>query len=82
MAENTKIEWCDASVNFWWGCTKVSQGCANCYTETSSHPFGGSGTTGKVAIENGRRAILCEMNPEYVELIESRCSTTIGLPLA
>lgn len=33
MSETTKIQWCDASVNFWWGCTKVSPGCAHCYAE-------------------------------------------------
>ncbi len=44
-------------------------------------PFGGSGTTGRVALELGRSAILCELNPEYVELIRQRCTTTIGLPL-
>ena len=33
MAENTKIEWADHTVNFWWGCTKVSPACANCYAE-------------------------------------------------
>jgi protein gp37 len=31
MAETTKISRCDATVNPWWGCTKVSPGCANCY---------------------------------------------------
>jgi len=41
-------------------------------------PFAGSGTTGKVAIENGRRAILIELNPEYIKLIEQRCQTNIG----
>lgn len=30
---NTKIEWCDHTVNFWWGCTKVSPACAHCYAE-------------------------------------------------
>jgi DNA modification methylase len=44
-------------------------------------PFGGSGTTGQVALELGRSAILCELNPKYVELIRHRCTTTIGLPL-
>jgi len=29
----SKIEWCDLTVNFWEGCTKVSPGCANCYAE-------------------------------------------------
>ena len=33
MAENTEIAWCDHTVNFWWGCTKVSPACANCYAE-------------------------------------------------
>lgn len=27
MADNTSIEWCDASLSLWWGCTKVSDGC-------------------------------------------------------
>jgi DNA modification methylase len=35
-------------------------------------PFGGSGTTGQVAMEEGRNAILCELNPEYVNLIDQR----------
>ena len=33
MAENTKIEWADATVNHWAGCTKVSTACDNCYAE-------------------------------------------------
>ncbi len=33
MAECTGIAWCDATVNFWWGCTRVSPGCVNCYAE-------------------------------------------------
>lgn len=41
-------------------------------------PFGGSGTTGMVAIENGRRAILCELNESYVELIHERTNVTVG----
>ena len=41
-------------------------------------PFGGSGTTGKVALEYGRKAILCELNPEYVKIIEDRTNITIG----
>lgn len=48
--------------------------------DTILDPFGGSGTTGKVAIELGRKAILIELNPEYVELIKDRCRTAVGLP--
>jgi site-specific DNA-methyltransferase (adenine-specific) len=36
--------------------------------------FGGSGTTAQVAMENNRNAILCELNPEYVQLIKKRIS--------
>jgi DNA modification methylase len=35
-------------------------------------PFGGSGTTGQVAMEEGRNAILCELNEDYVGLIRKR----------
>lgn len=37
-------------------------------------PFGGSGTTAQVAIENGRNAILCELNPDYIRIINERLS--------
>ena len=37
-------------------------------------PFGGSGTTAEVAMEEGRNAILCELNPEYIPLIKERLS--------
>lgn len=35
-------------------------------------PFGGSGTTGLVAKEHGRQAILIELNPEYAEMARQR----------
>lgn len=44
-------------------------------------PFGGSGTTGEVALSLGRKAVICELNPEYIKLIEARTSTTQGLAL-
>lgn len=42
MAENSKIEWTDATVNFWWGCTKVGPGCDHCYAETFDKRVGGA----------------------------------------
>ena len=35
-------------------------------------PFGGSGTTAGVAVGSGRNAVICELNPDYVELIAER----------
>lgn len=35
-------------------------------------PFAGSGTTLAVALQNGRRAIGIELNPEYIDLAERR----------
>lgn len=40
MAENSKIEWCDHTVNLWWGCSKVHTGCKNCYAESWSNRWG------------------------------------------
>lgn len=33
MSANTKIEWCDATVNHWAGCTAISPACDNCYAK-------------------------------------------------
>jgi DNA modification methylase len=35
-------------------------------------PFAGSGTTGDIAQHLNRDAILIELNPEYVKIIEKR----------
>jgi len=35
-------------------------------------PFGGAGTTALTALQHGRRALLCELNPEYVEIQRRR----------
>lgn len=42
MAETSRIEWTDATVNFWWGCTKVGPGCDHCYAETWDARTGGA----------------------------------------
>jgi protein gp37 len=34
MGENTKIEWCDHTMNFWIGCQEVSPACDHCYART------------------------------------------------
>ena len=37
-------------------------------------PFGGAGTTSLVSIQEGRRSIICEFNPEDAALARSRIS--------
>ena len=41
-------------------------------------PFGGSGTTAGVAIKHGRRAVLCELNEGYEQLIHARIRSIAG----
>lgn len=40
MGEDTKIEWADATINPWWGCTKISPACTNCYAATFAARWG------------------------------------------
>ena len=44
-------------------------------------PFAGTGTTGKVATQLGRRSILVEQSENYCELIKHRVTVTPGLSL-
>lgn len=41
MGEQTAISWTDHTFNPWWGCTRVSPGCVNCYAETFDKRVGG-----------------------------------------
>lgn len=50
--------------------------------DTFLDPFGGSGTTGQVALELGRSAILLEINPAYITLAHQRTHVTPGLPIS
>ncbi len=38
--EKTKIQWTDATVNFWQGCQKVSAGCKYCYMYRDKDKYG------------------------------------------
>lgn len=57
MGTQTKIEWTDATWNPILGCSRVSEGCRNCYAETIAGRFGGGKETvysGLTHIVNGR----------------------------
>jgi|CXWL01.1.fsa_nt_gi DNA modification methylase len=43
--------------------------------DTILDPFGGSGTTGVAATELGRKSVLVELNPDYIEISKSRAKT-------
>ncbi len=55
MSDKTKIEWCDATWNPIAGCTRVSEGCRNCYAERLAHRFAGPGQhyEGLTVLRNG-----------------------------
>lgn len=40
MAQNSKIEWTTHTLNLWHGCTKVHEGCDNCYAEALAKRWG------------------------------------------
>lgn len=40
MGQNSKIEWCHHTGNIIHGCTRVHEGCDNCYAEVLSHRWG------------------------------------------
>lgn len=42
-------------------------------------PFGGSGTTGIVATNHNRNAVLCELNQEYIEIAKDRINQQAGI---
>ena len=43
MADNTGIEWCDATWNPIRGCSRVSEGCRHCYAELIASRFSDDG---------------------------------------
>lgn len=47
MADNSAIEWTDATWNPITGCTRVSEGCRNCYAEVMAARFSGPGQWGE-----------------------------------
>lgn len=40
MGADSEIAWTNHTFNPWWGCTKVSPGCDNCYAETFAKRVG------------------------------------------
>lgn len=60
MAEVTTISWCDHTLNFWIGCTKVGPGCDHCYAEARDKRFEGGAHWGVGAPRRERLLKACE----------------------
>lgn len=50
LGRDSNIGWTEHTFNPWWGCTKVSPGCANCYAEKFSKRVGYSSSGSKFPI--------------------------------
>ena len=55
MADHSKIEWTDATWNPLRGCSRVSEGCRNCYAERVAARFSSPGNTYEGLIHPGSR---------------------------
>jgi protein gp37 len=78
----TKISWTDHTINFWWGCTKVSPACQHCYAATMGTRFGpklfgqpvlwGAGKPRFERLQSARKeALALNANAERCRLIRS-----------
>lgn len=81
MAAKSKIEWTDATVNFWWGCTKVGPGCDFCYAETFDKRVGGDhwGLNKPRRKINGAVALIHQLDNDYAECARGN-ARAFGLP--
>lgn len=92
MGDNTKIEWTDATWNPIIGCSRVSEGCRNCYAEKIAGRFGNGKPTvysGLTQIVNGRSVWVIvggesgpgarPMHPEWARFLRDQCASA-GVP--
>ena len=72
MGAKSKIEWTDATWNALYGCSRVSEGCRNCYAERHIHRFAGPGQRheGLTVIRGGRPGWTGEiqLRPDRLEI--------------
>lgn len=73
----TSIQWTDQTINFWQGCTKVSEGCKYCYMYRDKHHYGQDPTKCVLVSEKTIRQKLKEL--EELRLV--RLSQGITEPL-
>lgn len=66
MGDKTNIEWTDASWNPIRGCSRISQGCVNCYAESWAARFNGPGLPYEGLTTNGRWNGTIKVVPEHM----------------
>lgn len=62
MAENSKIEWTDTTWNPVTGCSKISQGCSNCYAERMANRLRAMG------VDRYRNGFCVTLHPDMLSL--------------
>lgn len=79
MSDRSRIEWCDATWNPFRGCSRVSDGCRNCYAERMA----ARGLPGLLSPTTGepfaRMRPLCPPNAAGVHQIEPRWTGRVEL---
>lgn len=71
MSQNSKIEWTNKTWNPVTGCTKVSQGCKNCYAERMYERFNGKGTFKNVTCHDDRLLQPLRWRKPYMVFVNS-----------
>lgn len=69
MAERTGISWTDATVNFWQGCHKVSEGCKYCYMFRDKARFN---KDGNVVVKTQPSTVNSILNKLYAQHKETK----------
>lgn len=77
MSETTGIAWCDATINFWHGCKKVSEGCKFCYMYRDKDRWNEDGSVVIQAKEIGIKRTLVQLKMQHKE----RLAAGITAPL-
>lgn len=68
MGQETSIEWTESSWNPIRGCSRISQGCVNCYAETQAARWSGAGGPYEGLINDKRRWNgVVRMVPEHLD---------------
>jgi protein gp37 len=73
LADTTKIEWADATANFWIGCTQISPACDRCYAKSYAERFG--------IVEWNGPPKKCEAGRAVVRAMQRRALATGETPL-